>query len=216
MKAPSITARKRNGTLWEEKKSTSNGGISVFAASGSHLGVENTIIRFVALNWRNFPGISGWGRRRSCRRPWRSSSCHRQLLFVTTFIRIINVGTVHLLSIWHRTIPRGWSPKLNESISLEVLTVEADLVPLVERTNGPDDCLRAIGANLSVQLIGCAQWPLVRHDTVAIHHCCIQKTDWVCVLLKQREIKVVNTWSTDWSDRLAIYKSNEFLILFPL
>ena len=62
--------------------------------------------------------------------------------------------------------------------------VVRDLVARVERPDGPDDGLAGVGEHGAVQLVGCLQRALVRHDAVAVHQRRVQQTDRVRVLLR--------------------------------
>lgn len=58
------------------------------------------------------------------------------------------------------------------------------LVPGVERPDGPDDGLAAVGEHGAVQLVGGPQRALVRHDGVPVHQRRVQQPDRVRVLLQ--------------------------------
>lgn len=87
----------------------------------------------------------------------------------------------------HRAIPRGRSAELDEPIGPQIVAVETDLLPVVERPDGPDYSLRSIRKYRPVQLVAGLQRSLVRDDTVAVHHRRVQQPHRVRILLRENE-----------------------------
>lgn len=114
-----------------------------------------------------------------------------QLRFSTYLIatcRLVNIAVRRgLLLIRHGTIPHGRSAKLDEPIGLQIVAVKTDLLPFVQRSDGPDYGLRSICHYRQIQLIARLQRSLIRDDAVAVHHRRIQQPHRVRVLLRENK-----------------------------
>lgn len=82
------------------------------------------------------------------------------------------------------TIPNRWPTEIDEAIRFQVIGVKADLLPLVQRADGPDDRLRSVRQDLMVQLVVRLQWPLIRDDAVSVDQRRVQQSDGIRVLLQ--------------------------------
>lgn len=96
------------------------------------------------------------------------------------FIVLVFCG---LFRLRHRTIPDGLTTEIDQPVSASVVTVEGDLVALIQRTQTPNDRLTLVRVNGQVQGIGSLQRSLVRDDRVSVYHRCVQEADGVGVVL---------------------------------
>lgn len=114
--------------------------------------LRGTVLRIPHLNLLLPPGspsspfrAPGSGRcfRGGCRRSRRSG-------------RFFDQSGPHRLrgiALRHRTVPARRSPEVYEAVAFEVVRVEGDLVPLVERSDGPDDRLGLVGVDWLVEVV---------------------------------------------------------------
>lgn len=91
------------------------------------------------------------------------------------------------LLIRHGAVPCGRSAELDEPIGLQIVAVETDFLPIVQRSDGPDYCLRYVRQYWLVQLVAGLQRSLIRDDAIAIHHRRVQQSHRVRVLLQKNE-----------------------------
>lgn len=82
------------------------------------------------------------------------------------------------------TIPDRRPPEIDEPVRFQIVGVEADLLPLVQRTDGPDDRLRPVRQDLTVQLVARLQWPLIRDNAVSVDQRRVQQSNGIRVLLE--------------------------------
>lgn len=67
---------------------------------------------------------------------------------------------------------------------LSELVMVGDFVPGVERTQRPDDGLALVGEDGQVEVVGCLQAALIRHDGVTVHESRVQHADGVGAFLQ--------------------------------
>lgn len=81
------------------------------------------------------------------------------------------------------TIPDRWPTEIDESVRFQIVGVKADLLPLVQRADGPDDRLGPVRQDLMVQLVR-LQRPLIRDNAVSVDQRRVQQSDGIRVLLE--------------------------------
>lgn len=81
-------------------------------------------------------------------------------------------------------VPDRRSAEIHEPVRFQIVGVKADLLPLVQRADGPDDRLRSVRQDLMVELVVRLQWPLIRDDAVPVDQRGVQQPDRIRVLLR--------------------------------
>lgn len=81
-------------------------------------------------------------------------------------------------------VPDRRSAEIDEPVRFQIIGVKADLLPLVQRADGPDDRLRSVRQDLMVELVVRLQWPLIRDDAVPVDQRSVQQSDGIRVLLR--------------------------------
>lgn len=137
----------------------------MFSTGWSHLSIKDTILWFITLYRRYLPSIIRRCWCWSSRNTLRSSCSYHELLLKMillsrrnrniikkkkrsnqTYLITICVIIVVSVSVWlflirNRTIPSRRSTEFDETIGLQVVAMETDLLPLIQWTNRPDDGL---------------------------------------------------------------------------
>lgn len=106
-------------------------------------------------------------------------------LIVTALVIVAVVGeNLRMLVVRNGTIPNGRSTEIDEAVGFQIVGVKADLLPLVQRADGPDDRLRSVRQNLMVQLVVRLQRSLVRDNAISVHQRRVQQSNRIRVLLQ--------------------------------
>lgn len=82
------------------------------------------------------------------------------------------------------TIPDRWPTEIDEPVRFQIVGVKADLLPLVQRADGPDDRLGTVRQDLMVQLVVRLQRPLIRDNAISVDQRRVQQSDGIRVLLE--------------------------------
>lgn len=107
-------------------------------------------------------------------------------LIVGGLVIVAVVGeNLRMLVVRDGTIPNRRSTEIDEAVGFQIVGVKADLLPLVQRADGPDDRLRSVRQNLMVQFVVRLQRPLVRDNAISVHQRRVQQSNRIRVLLRK-------------------------------